>query len=1258
MEAQANYRDMKIKRKTWIWMVTLPLFLLISTIVTAQDLEDKFVRGVDLYQAGEYAEAAPILESIVPIIRELYGNMDTTLLTQVLNITGLCYHYTGQYEKAEPFYQEMARINKKIYGSDHPLYAIDLTNMANLYKDMANYEKAETLVIEATRINKEALGGIYPSYDTDLNNLASIYIDMGQYEEAEGLMIKAVRILKEAHGEVHPNYGTYINNLGYLYYKMGRYKQAELLMVKAMESDKVTFGEDHPNYSRDLNNLALLYQDMGQYKQAEPLIIEAIRIGKEVFGENHPSYGIRLNNLATLYFKIGHFDKAEPLMIEAMQINEECLGTNHPSYARDLNNLAQLYRKMGRYVKAEQLMIKAMQVDKEVLGEYHPMYSIVLNSLAQLYEDMGQYERAESLMIKAMDIDKKALGENHPSYGKRLNNLAGLYVEMGLYERVESLYDKAMQITKEALGDYHPYYGEELNNLAVYYIAMGRYEHAEPLIIKAMQITKEVLGENHPTFGVHLNNLGQLYKKMGRYAQAELLMIEVMRIDKKALGENNLTYGRDLNNLADLYKDMGEYERAEPLMIEAKRIYKEAIGENNLAFGTVLSNLATLYIMMHRYEQAETLMIEAMRVNKRALGKKHPNYGRDVNNLAQLFDLMEKFEQAESLMIESIRIAKENFGENHPTYIFRVNNLAFLYLHMRRHEKVDELIRETFTLSKNHLRQNRGYLTEKELKQFIEPLLITQEINQSINYQRNNTGSENESFAQDIELFRKGILLKSTIQTRKSVLKSLDTNLILNYQKLITLRKQADRLYIQPIEERFLDPDSLLERANVLEKELSLQSKEYRRNVEEMDITWDQIQDNLQPREASVEFTSFNYYDKQWTDSTLYCALVLRKDFEYPKMVYLFEEKQFNFLLPSASRTNEDISKIYSLHHEESITNKIYNLIWNPLEPYLKGVEKVYISPSGELNKLAFHALPDTTGRLLCNKYDLIQLSSTREIALSKEDSSIETFALFGGVDYSLDTTEMLAMANEQDAGIIPRAIYRGDTTARGLTLSYLPGTMEEAIEIERECKTSGKEVEVYSGKLATEENFRSLEESESPDVIHIATHGFYFPEEKTRDREERMRFMQTEQENQFIYSPDPLVRSGLALAGANHAWKGEPLPKGVEDGILTARDVSRMNLMNTELVVLSACQTGLGDVKGSEGVYGLQRAFKMAGVRYLLMSLWKVPDESTKEFMVTFYKQLLSGESIRETYQITQQVMSAKYPNDPFRWAAFVLVE
>jgi CHAT domain-containing protein len=256
------------------------------------------------------------------------------------------------------------------------------------------------------------------------------------------------------------------------------------------------------------------------------------------------------------------------------------------------------------------------------------------------------------------------------------------------------------------------------------------------------------------------------------------------------------------------------------------------------------------------------------------------------------------------------------------------------------------------------------------------------------------------------------------------------------------------------------------------------------------------------------------------------------------------------------------------------------------------------------------------------------------------------------------DTASMLAMAREINTDNLARSIYRSDSTIRSFNLLYLPGTMEEAQEIEKECQVKGMDVKLYTGNQATEEQFKQLGEKKSPSIIHIATHGFYFPEEKQKDREDRMGFRQPGKENQFVYSIDPLIRSGLAMTGANHAWKGERIPRGVEDGILTAREVSQLNLFNTELVVLSACQTGLGDVKGSEGVYGLQRAFKMAGARYLLLSLWKVPDETTSEFMVDFYGHLSKGMTIRESYRKTQLEMSIKYPYDPFKWAAFILVE
>ena len=1179
-------------------------------------INELFFENIELFEPTKYKEIAPIIDSIIPIIREIFGKSDTSVLTKVLSKTGKFYCDIGRFEKAEHLYQEILRIDKEIYSQVHPVYNKDLNELALLYFDMGKYEQAESLLIESIGITKKTLGKDHYSYGTKLHNLGLLYTDLAKYEQAMELMIESLRISKKVYGKNHPSYASSLLGMGQIYAGMGQYNQAENLMIEAAEIAKDNFGDNHSSYSPFIHSLALLYYDMGKYKNAEPLMLKAKEIDENLLGLNHPTYSSRLNNLAILYQAMGQYEKVESLLVESSRIIKEAFGTHHPDYATVLNNLGQFYNDVGKFNKAESFMIEEIQIDKDIFGKNHPSYVVSLNNLGTLYISLGKYNQAEILLVEALQIAEDALGQSHPSYLRGLNSLGYLYLQMGQYELAEPLLIEAKIKSNESLGKHHNLYVTAINNLAQLYVTMGRYEQAEPIMINVIQITKETIGDTHPSYAERMNNLALIYLLMKQYKKAEPLYVKSLKILKENFGENHPTYGLISNNLAMLYHALGKYEHAEPLLIEVIGIDKE-----NYALS-------------------------------------HPNYGRHLNNLAVLYRDMRKYEQAERLFIEVIQIQKEALGDNHPEYCLALNNLAQVYDNLDRIKEVEHLITEAFYALKSHLKTNSGYLSEKEFQLSIKTFLFYLENYQSFNYRSNNTTTTPGPFALDIELLRKGILLQSVLQTRRSILESSDTNLISFYREMIALRKRADRVYNKPIEERYVDPDSLSKKANDIEKKLTLQSKEYRKSVEEIDITWEQVKDNLAPGEASIEISNFHYYDKGWTDSVLYCAIVLRNDIEKPKMIYLFEEQQLTSLLPSISGVEEGILKVYSLAHEESRANKTYDLIWAPLEPYLDSVKKLNISTSGELNRLAFNALTDENGDLLCNKYNLVQLTSTREIAFSRPDKSIESVAVFGGIDYSLDTTEMLALAQDISTDGLPRGVYRGDSTARGLALTYLPGTMEEAKEIEKECNTSGKKVDIFSGKLATEENFRLLEENGSPDIIHIATHGFYFPEEKTREHEERMRFMQTEQENQFIYSPDPLMRSGLALSGANHAWQGEKLPRGVEDGILTARDVSRLNLMNTELVVLSACQTGLGDVKGSEGVYGLQRAFKMAGVRYLLMSLWKVPDKSTKEFMVTFYKKLLSGESIRESYQTTQQVMSNKYPDDPFKWAAFVLVE
>ena len=1108
------------------------------------------------------------------------------------------------------------------------------------------------------------LENLFGKYDTAHYVLfvaatATCYQNIYKYDEALPYRLQTRNIYENAIGKENRYYATSCNDLAALYRAMGNYKMAETLYNEAKNIYELVFGNSHPVYSISCNNLALLYMDINQYEKALPLLIKAKQIDTKEYGKEHPNYAYSCSNLASAYKGIGQYEKAELLDIEAKQINENVFGKIHPNYASSCNNLGVLYYAIGEYYKAELLLIEAKEIRENVLGKYNLDYTSSCDNLARVYIIIGDLNKAKELIEETKNINEKLVGKNSLEYAYSCDNLAIILKSQGLFTQAEKLFLEVKSIKQKILGQNNLSYFRNCSDLAGLYQKMAYYNKAEELYLEAKGIGTKILGNDNIEYATLCNNLGGFYYRIGQYHKAEEFYLKAIAIYEFNYSRTHAYIASCYNNLGLLYAVTKNFDKAESYYLGAKNINEEVFGKNHPEYSTVCDNLAGVYTDVKQYNKAEHLYLESKNIRRKLYGKDHYLYAHSINNLAVLFNKRKQHSRAFPLFKEAIEIYNKQFGRNHPLNITGYQNLAETCEFMGNIQKANSFFHQGMQSSIFQIDLQFTYLTEEEMIKYLNMGDYRFSIYQSYIVRRYGNNSSIVSDAYLMALYNKGKLLNSNLQTKKSILLSDDTTLLNLYNRWIAQKTEYSKLSLQPISNLNLNLDSLHENCNVIEKKLTKRSKEFTILQKTGKIRWEDIRSNIDSGEISIEFISFQYFNMQeWTDSTLYCALVLRKDFEHPKIVYLFEERQLNPLLPSASGAEEEISKVYSLHHEESKAAKIYNLIWSPLEPYLEGVEKVYISASGELNKLAFHALPDTSGRLLFSKYNLVQLSSTREVALSEEDNSLETFAVFGGVDYSLDTTEMLTMAQELTTYGIPRAIYRGDTTARGLTLSYLPGTMEEAREIERECNTSGKEVEVFTGKLATEENFRSLGESESPDVIHIATHGFYFPEEETRDRKERMRFMQTEQENQFIYSPDPLIRSGLALAGANHAWQGEKLPEGVEDGILTARDVSRMNLINTELVVLSACQTGLGDVKGSEGVYGLQRAFKMAGVRYLLMSLWKVPDESTKEFMVTFYKQFLSGESIRDSYQTTQQVMSAKYPDDPFRWAAFVLVE
>lgn len=343
----------------------------------------------------------------------------------------------------------------------------------------------------------------------------------------------------------------------------------------------------------------------------------------------------------------------------------------------------------------------------------------------------------------------------------------------------------------------------------------------------------------------------------------------------------------------------------------------------------------------------------------------------------------------------------------------------------------------------------------------------------------------------------------------------------------------------------------------------------------------------------------------------------------------------------------------------------MYEHIWQPLEKYLEGVSTVYCSPSGLLHRLNLAAIPTEKGKTFSDRRQLVLLGSTRFLVapISETPNTTNDAYLAGGIRYESDSTAMASVnrntATDRSLALpydAPRFTSDSTYATRSGVFDYLSATATEAREIGQILSASGIRVRIDTGYYATEEAFRRLGVGgPAPRIVHLATHGYFFPDPKDRAQKINGTF---NKEPVFKRSEHPMIRSGLILAGANQTWLTGKPPQGREDGILTAYEISQMNLSGTELVVLSACETGLGDIEGNEGVYGLQRAFKIAGARYLIMSLWKVDDRSTQEFMTAFYRRwLLEKQPVPQAFRAAQQDMRAKYAG-AYDWAGFVLVE
>ncbi len=461
----------------------------------------------------------------------------------------------------------------------------------------------------------------------------------------------------------------------------------------------------------------------------------------------------------------------------------------------------------------------------------------------------------------------------------------------------------------------------------------------------------------------------------------------------------------------------------------------------------------------------------------------------------------------------------------------------------------------------------------------------------------------------------KGLLLNADIEIQKLIETQDNEQLKAQYYKIKQDRKILDELYQLPINKRTMNADSLSKVIDNEERNLVEACQEIGDFTKKLSIKWPDVQQQLNDNDIAIEFTNFT--ENNSSNNYIYIAFILKKGMPCPELVKL------------------DYSETDSVDYT---TPSLYNKIWKPLDQYLQDVQNVYFSPTGKFHNIGIEYLPDENGEIFAKKYSAYRLSSTRELAIHKTPNPSKKAAVFGGIVYDFDEADWQNVSNEE---------------AERAGLTFLKGAKKESEEITQILSDSSFTVTYGTDKAATEESFKKISGS-GIKILHIATHGFYEPENKENSF---ANLLAGDDENS--QEDLSLSRSGLFLAGASTGLDPEQrknIPDGVDDGILTAKEISRMDFKGLDLVVLSACQTGLGEVT-SEGVFGLQRGLKKAGAQTIVMSLWNVSDKPTRELMTDFYRNLVAGKSKREAFISAQDKIRLKYIN-PQMWAGFIMVD
>lgn len=825
----------------------------------------------------------------------------------------------------------------------------------------------------------------------------------------------------------------------------------------------------------------------------------------------------------------------------------------------------------------------------------------------------GNFAAAEKRFGSARTIYEEANLTEDPGYLKTLSSQGLLYATMGRFTLAEGYTTEALEIRKQKFGSEHIGMASSLNNYGVLHYNLGRYNEAEKTLASALEVVMASNLQASMPYSIILNNQAMLFQAIGRFDEAETSLKEAIAIAERLQSKKSKNHLKFLSNLALLYQQMGKYHEAEVIYLGMER----RLGKTDPDYASMLTNQAALYMQMGKQDSVEPLLKTAAAIYTRSFGEEHPAFASVTANLGNFYRITGRYGEALPLLEKALLIREKTLGKNHPHYAQSIEDLAILHWKNNQATKAYELYREVIAKSIDFINTYFGPMSEAEKAKYWDVL--------SPRFQRfYNFAIEAQTSVPDVvtdvfnyQLATKALLLNSTNKIKQSIFASRDGVLIRDYLTWVDQKEQLARLYAyskSELQEQKINLDSIERAANAMEKSLSERSADFSKGYTSPNIHFTRVRDLLTDNEVLVEVVRVRAFEHLFTKESRYVVLITHKGMTSPEMRVIDNGQQ--------------LETRYAKFYKNAIQQKVvddysYQQYWAPIESALKNKKTVYLCPDGIYNQINVNTLrkPGTgSSEYVINRYDISILGNAKDLIALKEKKTTRPSK---------------------------RAVLVGFPDYGGAEISALPGTQKEVDAVAGILKASGYKLEVFTQSAATEKNMKA---TGRPDVLHIATHGYFL-----EDVESTGTAFGVHLENA---SDNPLLRSGLMLAGAAKTTRqvSSPNLESNDNGILTAYEAMNLDLEGTQLVVLSACETGLGDVKAGEGVYGLQRAFLVAGAEGLIMSLWKVDDIATQQLMKNFYANWIKLGNRQKAFKQAQLQLLARYP-DPYYWGAFVMV-